>query len=320
MEAPNKPVETLSRSIGLQNKYDYKIVQWALDGRNKGKQALILCQEGAVGYRMERISDAINDITHNWTIDYNNGVVVVVHGTQGAMLTFKEPGKMTTTPHRPHVMFDEFANMHQEDYDNCSTNGNYTSPTSAGLFMQDRQVNPLDPSSFEPALEEIFTTLPQMNRYGGHTPFPYSVAQHSVYCTWVLKLHHNIKGDHYALYTLLHDAPEAYLQDIVRPLKRFWPDAMLEAEDAILENILRLIPFSDDQRTQLEQPTWLQLLKEIDNRMCSTEMDALFNIDNPLEAEYPTYNMEIIPWTHEYAYVTYRNQVLNLLEKLYESK
>ena len=73
----------------------------------------------------------------------------------------------------------------------------------------------LDPQSEDIEIEDIAHSLAQQNRFNGHTLFPYSVAQHSVLAC-------DIVGDgdaRLALTTLLHDATEAFIGDMVSPLK-----------------------------------------------------------------------------------------------------
>lgn len=72
-----------------------------------------------------------------------------------------------------------------------------------------------DPSVVK--LEDIAHSLAAVNRFNGHTQLPYSVGQHSVY---VSQLVADMEGDRREqLRGLLHDATEAYLGDIVSPLK-----------------------------------------------------------------------------------------------------
>lgn len=66
-------------------------------------------------------------------------------------------------------------------------------------------------------LEDIIHALSLINRYNGHTRFPYTVAQHSVY---VAQLEYKHSQDaRKAMAALMHDAAEAYIGDIVRPVK-----------------------------------------------------------------------------------------------------
>lgn len=68
-------------------------------------------------------------------------------------------------------------------------------------------------------LGDIAHALALTARFGGHTTKPYSVAQHSVLVADIVKDTH----PQLALAALLHDATEAYLGDLIRPLKLVLP-------------------------------------------------------------------------------------------------
>lgn len=72
---------------------------------------------------------------------------------------------------------------------------------------------PLDPRPDEIEIEDIAAALSKLCRFNGHTNQFYSVAQHSVLVSRACN-----PSD--ALWGLLHDASEAYLGDVIRPLKR----------------------------------------------------------------------------------------------------
>lgn len=89
---------------------------------------------------------------------------------------------------------------------------------------------PLDPRPEEVRLVDIAHGLALENRYGGHTYEPYSVAQHSVLVArrvMGLWSGNTLLGQE----ALLHDATEAYLKDIPRPVKKHLPKVYQEWED-----------------------------------------------------------------------------------------
>ncbi len=85
---------------------------------------------------------------------------------------------------------------------------------------------PLDPRAEEIDIADIAHALSQQCRYAGHCLGFYSVAQHSVLVS------RNVPLDH-AVWGLLHDAAEAYLVDLPRPVKGV-VQGYREAEDRVL--------------------------------------------------------------------------------------
>ena len=84
-----------------------------------------------------------------------------------------------------------------------------------------------DPQPEEIDIVDIAHALANICRFGGHTKFHYSVAQHSVLVSEIVEA----TVPELAFAALLHDATEAYVGDMVRPLKKQMP-AYREVEDA----------------------------------------------------------------------------------------
>lgn len=91
-------------------------------------------------------------------------------------------------------------------------------------------VAPLDLSPGQVSLTAISQALSNICRYGGHLPSHYSVAEHSLYVSNVLMV--STEDPRLALCGLLHDASEAYMGDMVRPVKDLMPE-FREAEDHV---------------------------------------------------------------------------------------
>jgi 5'-deoxynucleotidase YfbR-like HD superfamily hydrolase len=85
------------------------------------------------------------------------------------------------------------------------------------LTNSGRQLNLLNPTAAMVTPHDIAHALSQLCRFNGHTRTHYSVAQHSmIVCNLVPKRDQ--------LPALLHDATEAYLGDMTRPLKALLPE------------------------------------------------------------------------------------------------
>ena len=90
-----------------------------------------------------------------------------------------------------------------------------------------RKFWPLSPRIEDLDLGDIANALAKKCRWGGHTNTFYSVAEH---CVRVAK----ILPPELRLWGLLHDAGEAYLPDLCRPIKQSYPQ-LVEAEERILD-------------------------------------------------------------------------------------
>lgn len=102
-----------------------------------------------------------------------------------------------------------------------------------------RDFNFADPRADAVCLDDIAHALAHVNRYGGHLPTPYSVAEHSLHVldcvrarwrrTFVTEAPLPVLR-----FALLHDAPEAYIGDMVSPLKSLLPG--FQAIEALVES------------------------------------------------------------------------------------
>lgn len=75
----------------------------------------------------------------------------------------------------------------------------------------------IDPQPDMIDILDIASALANLCRFSGHCKIFYSVAQHSAIASQIV-------APEYAIEALFHDASEAYLGDVTRPLKQLLPD------------------------------------------------------------------------------------------------
>lgn len=164
-----------------------------------------------------------------------------------------------------------------------------------------RRFWPLDPRPADFAIEDIAHALSNLCRFTGHCRSFYSVAQHSVLVAWAVEA---VARDdrRLQLTALLHDAAEAYIGDINRPLKRQEGMSAYRAIEARIEAALA-------ERFDLIHPM-PAAVKDADNRLLVTEARDLLS-GGPLgkdgqadgwrhtPAEFPPLSFEIEPWSQE---------------------
>jgi hypothetical protein len=120
-----------------------------------------------------------------------------------------------------------------------------------------KQFWPLDPRPEDVFIEDIAHALSMICRYNGHCKQFYSVAEHSYYISCAV-------GKELAIYGLLHDAAEAYMADLVRPIKKSVPGFVA------IENLLEQVIMA---RFDLVLGKGKQAIKTADNAILTDERE-----------------------------------------------
>ncbi len=129
---------------------------------------------------------------------------------------------------------------------------------------------PLNPDQQNIDIEDIAHALSLICRANGHFRHFYSVAQHSLACAEEAAARgHSLAVVHGCL---LHDASEAYLCDVTRPVKKHIP-AYLQAEEKLQAVIWKR--FIGRELTEAEQAQ----IFEIDDHILSMEFHLLMPED-----------------------------------------
>ena len=130
-----------------------------------------------------------------------------------------------------------------------------------------RKFHFLDPRPEDIDIMDIAHALSMQCRYNGHCNFFYSVAQHSVLASKESQRRYPGNID-IAIGLLMHDAPEAYVSDVPRPIKRTIFGNMNMgvfhyAEGVVEKAILKKFGIKKVDR---------RIIKKIDNALLHTEM------------------------------------------------
>jgi hypothetical protein len=144
---------------------------------------------------------------------------------------------------------------------------------------------PLDPRPEDICIEDIAHALANTCRYNGHSRVFYSVAEHCVRMSEA-----NLSGS--PQWFLMHDAAEAYISDVPRPIK-----PMLKEFKDIENHIMTVVAL----KFKLEYPDYFAI-RYADNVMLATEKRDLL-------LPYPQWGIElpeplpiqINPWPSEMA-------------------
>ena len=116
----------------------------------------------------------------------------------------------------------------------------------------------LEPTPDEIDIRDIANALSKTCRYGGHCNRFYSVAEHSVRLAGFMNTPSKLSA-------LLHDAEEAYVPDIPRPIKAVTKD---------LQDISFVIQEAILNKYKAIEADW-NTIKKLDNRLLVTEAKEL---------------------------------------------
>jgi len=144
-----------------------------------------------------------------------------------------------------------------------------------------KRFNPIAPEEQLIDIKDIAHALSLMTRANGHFKHFYSVAQHSINCYKEAKERNYSKQ--VQLGCLLHDASEAYISDITRPVKKHLPEYLI-----IEGNVQKLIyeKYSLGSITSEEH----RYIEEIDDSMFYYEFLSLMDKQMFEEAPYIALN------------------------------
>lgn len=177
-----------------------------------------------------------------------------------------------------------------------------------------RQFWPLNPKAEDVYLMDIAHALSLKCRFNGHCRQFYSVAEHSVRVMRDVARRQIVDGcgDEYRNHTLalalMHDASEAYLPDVARPIKHCRQLlGLLEADCRLSLEILKAFRLRVDHEA-------LAVIHKSDARLLATEARDLMAWPRPAEwADLPAPLPEIIqPWPPDYAKAVFVEEAVKL--------
>jgi hypothetical protein len=152
------------------------------------------------------------------------------------------------------------------------------------LTAAGREFDLLQPHRSEFGIDEIAHALSQICRFTGHTRTHYSVAQHSVLVSYVVPDEHAMAG-------LMHDAAEAFVNDLASPLKHQlsrYKDIERGVEHAVMARFgLDQLRWQSDARAAVAWADRLVTLTELRDLLPSASV--LAGMDGA----------EVLPWTIE---------------------
>lgn len=147
--------------------------------------------------------------------------------------------------------------------------------------ISQRKINLLDPKVSDIDIRDIAHALSRICRWNGHLRGgPFSVAQHSVLVS------RRVKSQRAKFWALMHDGSEAYLGDVITPVKNLLPK-FHTIEDNFAEVIRECFDIPYDQEISDE-------IREADRDLMFLERDSLVlgrPLSTPVANPYPSEDM-----------------------------
>lgn len=162
-------------------------------------------------------------------------------------------------------------------------------------------IDPIHPNINNINIHDIAHALSLTCRGNGHVKTFYSVAQHCINCALEAKERHY--NNNIILACLLHDASEAYMSDVPRPLKQEISD-YIKLENNLLNTIYN--KYLQDSLTEEE----VSIIKSIDNDMLYFDLKYLLNEKSSAEEPF-------IHITLNYDFISFKEIENTYLELFY---
>ena len=157
---------------------------------------------------------------------------------------------------------------------------------------------PLDPRAEDVDIIDIAHALSNLCRYGGHSKIFYSVAHHSVLVSQIVP-----RED--ALWGLMHDAAEAYVIDLIRPIKHSAGARWYREVEARV-----MVAVCDRFGLPIQQPASVD---EADLVMLATERrDLMAPPPRPWRRDALPLPLQIRPWTPQRAEMEFLSRAAEL--------
>jgi hypothetical protein len=171
-------------------------------------------------------------------------------------------------------------------------------PRGHMITTSGKLINLYDPDPQLIDIEDIASSLSKICRWGGNLPEFYSVAQHSCHVAWLAPVPLRFAA-------LMHDAPETWAGDVIRPIKSLLAQAYFEIEERLKDAVCQKFNLHTDL---------LDAVKVYDNEVCEMEYQAFHHQKETYKDQIKHGSatwLDVLPWepfwNHESAYIAFLN-------------